>query len=82
MPVGAVEKVHEVDAQCLICLTCLPILDAAGSFEILTETPDLIRQRFVRGGACHEPPDPANEIGGSGRPDHLAPEEELRKLLQ
>lgn len=47
MPVGPLEKVHEVDTYRLFGLADLPVLVAASALELLTEAPDLVGERAV-----------------------------------
>ncbi len=51
MPLGSFEKIDEVNAEGLVCLSQLPVLDPALAFQFLAKASDLIRQGFVRGRA-------------------------------
>ncbi len=82
MPLGVLEKVHEVDAECLVRLTQLPILEPAVAFQFLTEPSHLIGDGLVGCLARQEPPHPAHEVGRRRRPNQRGVEQELAVRLQ
>ncbi len=82
MPLGALEEIDEVDAERLVCLPHLPLLDTAVPLSLFAEPSYLIRQGLGRGRARQESSHPAHEGGSRRRTHHLGLEQELAELLQ
>jgi hypothetical protein len=82
VPVGAPQKVDEVDAERVLRLPDLPLLPAAFALEVLAESADLVSHRLVGGRARQEATDPADAVGRRLLLDEPRLQEELAKLLQ
>ena len=82
LPVGAFEKVDEVDAERVFRLPNLPLLPAAFTFEVLAESADLVGDGFVGGRVREEAADPAHAIRRGLLPHKSCLQEELAKLLE
>src|SRR5439155_26079100 len=82
IPVGALEKVHEVDPERVFGLPNLPVLASGIALQALTESSHLVGQRLVRSRSRQEAAHPPYAIRRCLLLDQLRLQDEFPKLLQ